>query len=381
MREYVWVSESELYPPRKELILNPKYLTEIKEFESIVSSNTELQATLNKIRSGSFELEDKIIVTGHRGGGGLLLFIGRPKDYKTILELRDEKTDRLPLSIDIPAGVMTGSPGSKKSMAIPTIISEMYEIIPVRTTENGNTVEIQLHKPQVDDRDVDLFLTTTELNTAAILILEKYFKNKNIVIYHRPDAIIGRWERNSYNVVENSSDGKSKYKINAFVTSEPEEGSLEIIGNVLIPDLDEKPLFMDLGLKNVKIRGGFVYLDGEHLTKGNPSLNDVGIEGGSFELLNRHIILIYRDGTASVYRDGKVLDYGIDLDTLVEKYEIAKAIKGGITTGATSKVWKLGEEGRRGNNAVFNLDGKEVRYSLKPLAELTEILKSYNIKA
>jgi hypothetical protein len=275
---------------------------------------------------------------------------------------------------------MTGSPGSKKSMAIPTIISEMYEIIPVRTTENGNTVEIQLHTPQVDDRDVNLFLTTTELNTAAILIL-KYYKNKNIVIYLRPDAIIGRWERNSYNVVENSSDEKSKYKINAFLTSEPKEGSLEIIGNVLIPDLDERTLFMDLGLRNVKIRGGFAYIDGEHLTKGNPSLNDVGIEGGSFELLNRRIIYLREDGTANVYRGGKVLDYGIDLYTLVEKYGTAKAIKEGKTSGATSKVWKLGEEGRRGNNAVFNLDGKEVRYSLKPLAELTEILKSYAIKS
>jgi hypothetical protein len=380
MPEYVWVFESELYPSRKELILNPKDLVEIKEFKSRTSSNTGLQEILRKILEGLFELEDKVIVTGHRGGGGLLIFANEGKDYGALIEQRDAGAPREPYAYDIPAGLMTGAPGSKKSMAIPTIVSEMYEIIPLRIT-NGNIVEIQLHIPQVDDRDVKFFLTTTALTTAAILILEEYCKNKNIVIYQRPDAIIGRWERDSYNVVENSSDGKSKYKINAFVTSEPKEGSLEIIGNILIPDVDEKSFFMDLGLKHAKIHGGFIFTDGEHITKGNPSLNDVGIEGGSFEPLNRPIILIYKDGTANVYREGKILYYGIDLYTLVEKLGTAKAIKEGKTTGATSKVWKLGEEGRRGNNAIFNLDGKEVKYSLKPIAKLTEILKSYALKA
>jgi hypothetical protein len=380
MPEYVWVFESELYPSRKELILNPKNLMKIEEFKPRVSSNTELQLILNEIGSGSFELEDKIIVTGHRGGGGLLIFANEGKEHGALMEQRSKDAPREGSAYDISAGLMTGSPGSKKSMAIPTIISEMYEIIPIRITENGKIVEVQLHIPRFDDPDVDFFLTTTASTTVAILY-EKFYKNKNIVIYQKPDAIIGRWERNSYNVIENSSDGKSKYKINAFVTSEPKEGSLEIIGNVLIPNFDENSLFMDLGLKNVKIRGGLVYLDGEHITKGTPSLNDVGIEGGSFEPLNRNIILIYKDGTANVYRGGKVLDYGIDPYKLVEKYGTAKAIKEGKTSGATSKVWKLGEEGRRGNNAVFNLDGKEVKYSLKPIAELTEILKSYAIKA
>jgi|GEM_PF-5156104 len=379
MPEYVWVFESELYPSRKELILNPKDLVEIKEFKSRASSNTGLQEILRKISKGVL-LEDKVIVTGHRGGGGLLIYANEGKDYGALMEKRGEDAPREGGALDIPAGIMTGSPGSKKSMAIPTIVSEMYEIIPIRITENRNIVEVRLHIPRFDDSDVNFFLTTTALNTAAILY-EKYYKNKNIVIYQRPDAIIGRWERNSYNVVENSSDGKSKYKINAFVTSEPKEGSLEIIGNLLIPDVDEKSFFMDLGLKYAKIHGGFILTDGEHITKGNPSLNDVGIEGGSFEPLNRPIILIYRDGTANVYREGKVLDYGIDLYTLVEKYGTAKAIKEGKTTGATSKVWKLGEEGRRGNNAIFNLDGKEVKYSLRPIAKLTEILESYALKA
>lgn len=380
MPEYVWVFKSKLYPSRRELILNPKELVEIGEFNSRASSNTDLQEILRKIEKGLFELEDKVIVTGHRGGGGLLIFADEGSEYGALIEQRSADDTIAPNAYDISAGHMTGAPGSKKSMAIPTIISEMYEIIPVRISKNGKVVEVQLHIPQVDDPDANFFLTTTALTTAAILS-EKYYKNKNIVIYQKSDAIIGRWEENSYIVIENSSDGKSKYKINAFVTSEPKEGSLEIIGNVLIPNFDENSLFMDLGLKNVKIRGGFVYLDGEHITKGNPSLNDVGIEGGSFEPLNRPIILIYKDGTANVYREGKILDYGIDLYKLVEKYGVARAIKEGKTSGATSKVWKLGEEGRRGNNAVFNLDGKEVKYSLKPIAELTEILKSYAIKA
>jgi hypothetical protein len=71
-----------------------------------------------------------------------------------------------------------------------------------------------------------------------------------------------------------------------------------------------------------------------------------------------------------------VVAYGISAEDYIEKYGLAEAIrKGGI--GATSKVLKLGEEGKRGNQAIFTVDKEEKSYTLKPLINITEALKSY----
>jgi len=381
MPEYVWVYESELYPTERKLILTPKELVEIREFKRQASQNEHLQKTLEEISTGTISGEKKVIA-GHRGGGGVLIFHGEDEPGVLLMK-RSDDAPREPNALDIAAGLMSGVKSKSQPPGFIVIVSEAYEIIPALVGKDS----IKMYLPSIltGNSTIDFFLATTALNTAAILGSYLWGGKRLEISYIPGGCILGRFRRSVYKVIERSPDGNSSYTYDALITAEPKEGSIEFIMGTLMlhPSKEDTGYsFLDAGLRGKKARDfGFSYVDGEHITMGDPQLNDVGIVGGSFKPLGREIVKINSDATVNVYKDGKTLDHGIEPEKFIEKYGIGKAIREGRSSGATSKVQKVGEEGKKGNSVIFRVDDKEREYSLRPIAIITELLKSYGKKS
>lgn len=371
MFEYVWVNNFKIDPREKILEYEP---IGIKDRKTLKEQSIPTWKNLEKL------LMEPIKVEGRLGGGVLIC-----TDECFILFQRDESAPRAPGSLDINAGLGDATPtevaenlNQPKIPIIARLMGEAYEtIIKYRDKYIGFLPQnLGDFIPKEDDKgEIRNYLGTTFLNTT--FLLENYLnKDLKFSIEVKEEGVIGRF-KDGWRIKEknlNPIDG-------ALVTFEQDEKSVEIILPFYMPlekGLKDQIKILDARDKQRKVVGmEFVFYDGEH-SGSLFDIHDTGIISKGFQPLNRDVVCLYFDNHVEAYREGKK-EYDGDFPGYVEKIKLPEMIRNGKTTGATSKVWKIYEEAKKGNEITIPSKGMSI--PLEPFKEvgenLLELLNKY----
>jgi len=394
--ENIWVNEAEIDWENKRITLTPLITMDRKEFKEEPNPPC-LKEILRKLAAGLYEKSGKVLITDSiaaeqieklkekklefileglgirklsederdlmaqkykdvqtcvgavRLGGGVVLFMNEDNEQSVLLVQRTDEQGN-PSALDICAGKNSDYP-YLKNPSIPQLDMlrlEMNEIISTEKVEEKIIFHLSIPKNSSLNEQ---FLYREVLLKTVNYLLTKYWPVFPLSINITSDAFLGRF-KDSWKIRENYRDGRKRKEGYRMITAEPEEGSIELIEPLLIVK-KSRSSFTDVGLKGVKIRPKISFLDGEYVYQLNEERDyEENIEVPNYTFLERYILQLFSDGSLNVHRNGEVVTYGISAEDYIEKYGLAEAIrKGGI--GATSKVLKLGEEGKRGGTKLF----------------------------
>jgi hypothetical protein len=284
------------------------------------------------------------------------------------------------------AGIAEDIGIGNKNPIIPQIYMIYGEIEVLPLIENDTSVTVYLPLPDNLDDDISRFYRTTGLLEIEYLY-ENLWKEKPIQIVIIPNMLTyGYFEKRSLNVIETDREGKRRAEGIYSLTTEPARGSAELIYFEyldLCKMLDKEIGFIDLRMDGIKAREREIieyrkivkYTDAEHEKLEEPMLLDNGIVNGRWVPLRREIHVFNSDNTVDVYKDGKIIEYGISIDSYVEIY-FSEMIRNGKPV-LTSKAKYIVDEAKRGNRIVIGKDNREIYIDLKPLAYFHDVLQSY----
>jgi hypothetical protein len=370
----VWEVEIKQEPQKREIIIKPTQLTEIKELKSRKDPNWQNPQEAPKLVG---------IV-----GGGVIEVVEEDGVRRIVTVQRDANAPRALLAIDALAGIGDASIMDEtlkpRYPTIPLIYNLLCEMTEVLIQQEGIfVIPIPRNIPKQFR-----YLFSSAAHASIDLLFKPPF-----TIYEDLNAEIGKFSE-GWTIKEIISEDQTKYRglavYDTQITYEPEEKSLEIIlpSEVYIKK-SKRFGILDLGTLKVKVKAGgrLAFYDGEH--SGEPNYHDTSIDLRNVNPLNRFVLLFDPDGNVTVYKRGEMIVKDIPFQEYVDlkihtsnhpplsqksPFSIRDAIKEGVTTGYTSKIKLLGSLYEKGISMKFE-DGEA---SLKPLNIAINILEEIN---
>jgi hypothetical protein len=306
--ENIWVNEAEIDWKKKRITLTPLITMDRKEFKEEPNPPC-LKEILRKLAAGLYEKSGKVLITDSiaaeqieklkekklefileglgmrelsederdlmaqkykdvqtcvgavRLGGGVVLFMNEDNEQSVLLVQRTDEQGN-PSALDICTGKNSDYP-YLKNPSIPQLDMlrlEMNEIIPTEKVEEKIIFHLSIPKNSSLNEQ---FLYREVLLKTVNYLLTKYWPVFPLSINITSDAFLGRF-KDSWKIRENYRDGRKRKEGYRMITTEPEEGSIELIEPLLIVK-KSRSSFTDVGLKGVKIRPKISFLDGEYV--------------------------------------------------------------------------------------------------------------------